>query len=124
MEIRLYPIAIVKNSRRKPTDDFWEEIISEIELADHISTERFDNISVYSHLDIIYYVNLSGEARGSADYLIVSIFDKEKKDMLNTIGFCTVRLLKHTGRTIKVKYLKAVNGTPVLDIKPVISAIK
>jgi hypothetical protein len=29
----LRPIVIVKNYRKSPTDDFWEEVISEIELA-------------------------------------------------------------------------------------------
>ncbi|MGE0568878.1 MAG: TrmO family methyltransferase [Bacteroidia bacterium] len=35
------------------------------------------------------------------------------------MGLCTVELLEHNGRTIKVKYLDAIDGTPVLDIKPV-----
>jgi len=34
MEIKLMPVAIVKNSRLVPTVDFWEGIISEIELAE------------------------------------------------------------------------------------------
>jgi hypothetical protein len=33
MEIKLIPIAKVKNSRKTPTDDYWEEVISEIELC-------------------------------------------------------------------------------------------
>jgi len=37
----------------------------------------------------------------------------------NQLGLCTVELMGHTGRTIKVKYLDAIDGTPVLDIKPV-----
>lgn len=127
MEIKLYPIAIVKNSRTTPTDDFWEEIISEIELADHIPTEAFDNISSFSHLEIIFYfdqvdpknIAFSGRPRGNPEYPSVGIFGQRKKDRPNTIGLCTVQLLEHNGRNIKVKYLDAINGTPVLDIKPV-----
>jgi tRNA (Thr-GGU) A37 N-methylase len=33
---------------------------------------------------------------------------------------CTVALVEHRGRSIFVKYLDAISGTPVLDIKPVI----
>lgn len=55
MEIKLQPIAKVKNSRTEPIDDHWESIVSEIELADHIPTEAFENISDFSHLETIYY---------------------------------------------------------------------
>lgn len=127
MEIKLRPIAIVKNSRTTPTDDFWEEVISEIELTDHIPTEAFERISDFSHLEIIYSFNkvdnkeivYSGRPRGNPDYPLVGIFGQRKKDRPNTIGLCTVELLEHNGRSLKVRYLDAIDGTPVLDIKPV-----
>ena len=127
MEFNLQPIATVKNSRTSPSDDFWEEVISEIELADHIPTEAFDGISEFSHLEIIYYFDkvepkdivFSGRPRGNPDYPLVGIFGQRKKDRPNAIGLCTVELLENNGRTIKVKYLDAIDGTPVLDIKPV-----
>ena len=55
MEIKLTPVATVKSARTIPTDDFWEAVIAEIELADHIPTEAFESISDFSHLEIIYY---------------------------------------------------------------------
>ncbi len=42
-----------------------------------------------------------------------------KKARHNHLGLCTVELIEHTGSTIKVKYLDAIDGTPILDIKPV-----
>ena len=127
MEIKLRPVAIVKNSRTAPADDFWGDIISEIELCDHIPTEVFEGISAFSHLEIIYFFDkvidteivFSGRPRGNPDYPLVGIFGQRKKDRPNRLGLCTVELLEHTGRTIKVKYLDAIHGTPVLDIKPV-----
>jgi len=127
MEIKLTPIAFVKNSRTKPIDDNWEEIVSEIDLAENIPTEAFENISDFSHLEIIYIFDkvkkedivFSGRPRGNPNYPIVGILGQRKKDRPNTIGLCTVELLEHSGRTIKVKYLDAIDGTPVLDIKPV-----
>jgi tRNA-Thr(GGU) m(6)t(6)A37 methyltransferase TsaA len=127
MEIKLKSIATVKNSRAIPTDDFWETVISEIELEDHIPTEAFDKISDFSHLEIIYFFNkvkseglsYSARPRGNPDYPIVGIFSQRKKDRPTPIGLCTVELLEHNGRKIKVKYLDAIDGTPVLDIKPV-----
>ena len=127
MEVTLTPIGTVRNSRTTPIDDFWEGITAEIELADHIPTEAFENISDFSHLEIIYFFNkveredivFSGHPRGNINYPLVGIFGQRKKDRPNTIGLCTVELIEHNGRKIKVKHLDAIDGTPVLDIKPV-----
>jgi tRNA (adenine37-N6)-methyltransferase len=127
MQITLTPIATVKNLRKTPTDDYWGDIITEIELADHIPGEAFENIENFSHLEIIYCFNkvedkdivFSGRPRGNPNYPLTGIFAQRKKDRPNTIGLCTVELIEHIGRIIKVKYLDAIDGTPVLDIKPV-----
>ena len=127
MEIKLQSIATVKNSRTEPVDDHWETIIAEIELADNIPTEAFNNISDFSHLEIIYYFDkvkkenivFSGRPRSNPNYPLIGIFGQRKKDRPNTIGLATVELLEHNARTIKVKFLDAIDGTPILDIKPV-----
>ena len=127
MDILLHPVAIVRNSRKEPIDDHWETIVSEIELLDHIPTAAFDNISAFSHLEIIYYFDkvmkeqivFSGHPRGNKDYPMMGIFGQRKKDRPNTIGLSTVALLEHRERIIKVRLLDAIDGTPVLDIKPV-----
>ena len=127
MDILLHPVAIVKNSRKEPIDDHWETIVSEIELLDHIPTAAFNNISAFSHLEIIYYFDkvmkeqivFSGHPRGNKDYPMMGIFGQRKKDRPNTIGLSTVELLEHRERIIKVRLLDAIDGTPVLDIKPV-----
>jgi tRNA-Thr(GGU) m(6)t(6)A37 methyltransferase TsaA len=127
MKINLKPIATVKNARIEPIDDNWETIIAEIELAEYIPTEVFDNISDFSHLEVIYYFDkvksedivYSGRPRGNPNYPLVGIFGQRKKDRPNQIGLTTVELLEHNGRKIKVKFLDAIDGTPILDIKPV-----
>lgn len=127
MKVTLTPIATVKNSRNEPIDDNWEPVISEIELTDNIPTEALDSISDFSHLEIIYYFDkvknediiYSGRPRGNPNYPSVGIFGQRKKDRPNKIGLAIVELLEHNGRTIRVKYLDAINGTPILDIKPV-----
>jgi len=127
MDITLTPIATVKNSRATPIDDYWTEIISVIELSENMPTEVLNNIADFSHLEIIYYFDqvkndnivFSGRPRGNPDYPLVGILGQRKKDRPNKIGLCTVELLEHTGRTIIVKNLDAIDGTPILDIKPV-----
>src|ERR1700744_4582476 len=99
MNINLIPVATVRNSRTTPTDDFWEGIIAEIELADHIPTEAFESIEHFSHLEIIYFFNkvaeenivYSGRPRGNPEYPLVGIFGQRKKDRPNAIGLCTVQ---------------------------------
>jgi tRNA-Thr(GGU) m(6)t(6)A37 methyltransferase TsaA len=127
MEIKLRPIATVINSRKTPVDDNWSEIVSEIILEDDIPTEALTGILNFSHLEIIYFFDraqntdivFSARPRGNPSYPLVGIFGQRKKDRPNAIGLCTVELLAHNGRTLKVKNLDAINGTPVLDIKPV-----
>jgi tRNA (adenine37-N6)-methyltransferase len=127
MEITLSPVAAITNKRATPTDDFWGDTISEITLLPHIPEEAFNGMDAFSHLEIIYYFDkadnneivFSGRPRGNPAWPDLGIFAQRKKDRPNHIGLCTVELVEHTGRTIKVKYLDAIDGTPVLDIKPV-----
>ena len=86
MEIKLQTIAKVKNSRIEPIDDHWESIVAEIELADYISTEAFENISYFSHLEIIYYfakvktenIFFSGRPRGNLNFPLLGILGQRK----------------------------------------------
>jgi len=127
MQIKLSPIATITNKREAPTDDFWGDTISEITLLPHVPEEAFTGVEDFSHLEIIYYFDkvdqskivFSGRPRGNPAWPIVGIFGQRKKDRPNQIGLCTVELVEHHGRTIKVKYLDAIDETPVLDIKPV-----
>jgi len=127
MNIILQPVAITRNSRKEITDDYWGGIVTEITLEEHIPTEAFENIEAFSHLEIIFYFDkvddseivFSGRSRGNPAYPVMGIFCQRKKDRPNKIGLCTVTLLEHNDRTIKVKGLDAIDGTPVFDIKPV-----
>jgi tRNA (Thr-GGU) A37 N-methylase len=49
MEIILKPVATIKNSRKTPTDDFWGEVVSEIEFYDQIPLKALEGISDFSH---------------------------------------------------------------------------
>ena len=127
MDIVLKPIAIVRNSRKEPVDDGWGDIVSEIILDPTIPGIAFQHINEFSHLEIIYYFNKQSKPeidyarkpRGNPDYPEMGIFAQRNKDRPNSIGLCTVELIEHKGRKLIVKFLDAIDGTPVLDIKPV-----
>jgi tRNA-Thr(GGU) m(6)t(6)A37 methyltransferase TsaA len=127
MQITLHPIATVGNIRLTPTDDFWGNVISEITLLPDVPADAFKGIEAFSHLEIIYYFDkvdpwkivYPGHPRGNPDWPEVGIFCQRKKDRPNKLGLCTVELTEHRDRMIKVKGLDAINGTLVLDVKPV-----
>ena len=125
--MEFYPVATIKNSRKDLSDDFWGAVVSEIELNVDIPADAFNGIEDFSHLEIIFHFNkadksktiFSGHPRGNKAWPNVGIFAQRKKDRPNGIGLTIVELVKREGNKIWVKYLDAVDGTPVLDIKPV-----
>ncbi|HVX00535.1 MAG TPA: tRNA (N6-threonylcarbamoyladenosine(37)-N6)-methyltransferase TrmO [Candidatus Babeliaceae bacterium] len=127
MEIISKPIGRVINSRKEPIDDNWSEIISEIELMEHIPEESLNGIETFSHIEIVFYfdkidlskISFAGHPRGNKDYPYTGIFAQRKKERPNGIGLCIAELIKHNGKRLMVKRLDAIDGTPVIDIKPV-----
>lgn len=121
------PVATVKNNRQDMSDDFWGDVVSEIELVAGIPADAFNGIEEFSHLEIIFHFNkadqskiiFSGHPRGNKEWPNVGIFAQRKKDRPNGIGLTIVELVKREGNKIWVKYLDAIDGTPILDIKPV-----
>ena len=131
MKIELKPIAFVKNDRVNIEDDNWSNYISEIELEDSIITEAFEGIDDFSHLEIIFYMNQVDDEKAKAKHRHprnnealpkLGTYAQRNKNRPNKIGLTTVELIERDGRILKVKYLDAINGTPILDIKPVIKA--
>lgn len=127
MDIVLHPVATVKNSRKDLRDDYWGSIISEIELLPHIPADSLNGIETFSHLEIIYHLDridkekivFSGYPRGNKEWPNVGIFAQRKKDRPNAIGLTIVELVERNENKIIVRYFDAIDGTPVLDIKPV-----
>jgi tRNA-Thr(GGU) m(6)t(6)A37 methyltransferase TsaA len=127
MDIILQPVAFVKNSRKDLSDDYWGSVVSEIELTEALPAEALNGIETFSHLEIIFYFDkadkskavFKGHPRGNKEWPEVGIFAQRKKDRPNAIGLTIVELIKRAGNTITVRWLDAIDGTPVLDIKPV-----
>ena len=125
-KIEIKPIGFVFNNRTEPVDDNWSSVDSVIELSEDLPMECFDGIESFSHLEVIYHFNLSVKIvtgsehpRENKTYPKVGIFAQRKKDRPNHIGVTIVNLIKREGRKLYVKNLDAINGTPVIDIKPI-----
>ena len=127
MKIVLQPIAFVKNTRTGLSDDFWGSIVSEIVLVETVPADAFNGINEFSHLEIIFHFDksdkskivFSGHPRGNTNWPQVGIFAQRKRDRPNALGLTIVELVKREDNRIWVKYLDAIDGTPILDIKPV-----
>ncbi len=127
-QIVMAPVAFVQNSRTSQTDDFWGGVLSEIILAEGIPAESLAGLDAFSHVEVLFYfdsLGASGESpmarhpRGNLNWPKVGIFAQRNKDRPNRIGLTIARIVKCGDRQLLVEGLDAVDGTPVLDIKPV-----
>ena len=126
--IEIKPVAFVENLRTFPKDDHWGDVISEIKLAEGIHPDALKGIEEFSHLDIIFYFHQVKEEhiqykarrpRNNKNYPETGIFAQRGKNRPNRLGATVVTLLQKSGSKLVVKGLDAIDGTPVIDIKPV-----
>ncbi|MDZ4712691.1 MAG: tRNA (N6-threonylcarbamoyladenosine(37)-N6)-methyltransferase TrmO [bacterium] len=124
------PIAFVRNSRKKIEDDNWGDIVSEIIISDKLSVESIKGIEEFSHLEILFYFHLADlsritisatHPRENTKFPKVGIFAQRKKARPNLLGSTIVKLLKVEKNILTVSGLDAIDGTPVIDIKPVMN---
>jgi tRNA (adenine37-N6)-methyltransferase len=128
--IPLEPVAFVEADRKEPRDDFWGGSESRIVLADGFEGDALAGIEEFSHAEIVYFFHRVPEndvtrdarhPRGNPDWPRVGIFAQRGKNRPNRIGSSIVRIVAREPRALRVAELDAIDGTPVLDIKPVIA---
>ena len=125
-KIVLEPIGVVKNSVENKKDVSWGEDISTIVLNEEYCTslkglEDFSHVIVLYHLDKANYdsqKHLQRRPQNREDMPLVGIFSQRGKDRPNRIGMTSVEIVSVSERELTVKGLDAIDGTPVLDIKP------
>ncbi|MEV4623710.1 tRNA (N6-threonylcarbamoyladenosine(37)-N6)-methyltransferase TrmO [Asanoa sp. NPDC049573] len=66
---------------------------------------------------------LAVRPRGAADRPLTGVFSTRSPDRPNPIGLHRVTVLSVDGARIKVNNLEALDGTPILDVKPVLGGI-
>lgn len=124
--ITLKPIGKVKNSVRKMRREGWKSVVSEIILEPKYE-EALEGVEEYSHLLILFWLSrLRKPARelkkihpkSRQDLPLVGIFSTRTQYRPNPIGLTQVKLVRRKKNILRVQGLDAVDGTPVLDIKP------
>jgi tRNA (Thr-GGU) A37 N-methylase len=127
--ILLQPIGYVRGGRSEPIDDNWDSVVSHIMLdAKLFTADATASLADFSHIEVIFHFNRvqddeiaagARRPRGRADWPLVGIFAQRGKGRPNRIGVTVCSLLAVNGLDITVRGLDAIDGTPVLDIKPV-----
>ena len=124
--IQLQSIGIVKSSRTRMSQGNWGQVQSEIHLNDHLAVglrglEEFSHIVVVFFMDRAAFVpseHLLRRPKAQAHQPEIGVFAQRTKFRPNPIGVTAVKLLSINGNVLTVQALDALDGTPVLDLKP------
>lgn len=126
--ITLKPIGKVNSSRLKVEDDNWDKETVFVEIdSSEFTNEALFGLDTFSHVEVIFFMDQvdpqkveknARHPRNNPEWPKVGIFSQRGKNRPNQIGLTICRVLKIDGTKIFLEGLDAVNGTPVLDIKP------
>ena len=128
--ITLQPIGYVRSSRIELKDDGWDGVTAFIELEADLGPEALEGLEEFSHAEVLFHfdrVPVTAIARGlrhprgNTSWPRVGIFAQRAKDRPNRLGSTIVEIKSREGRILRVTGLDAIDGTPVVDIKPVMS---
>ena len=122
----LSPIGKVHSSRSQPEDDRWDQETSLIELVAPFDERSIRGLETFSHCIVVYVFDRASwdetrivrHPRSNAAWPEVGIFAQRAKDRPNRLGLAICRILAIDGAQIHVADLDAIDGTPVVDIKP------
>ena len=141
-EMQLRPVGVVRSRLKEPSlvadsgDLAWRsratrategrEVISELVINSDL-TGILNGIEGFSHLLVLYWAHLvdtegrsiiKAHPMGRKELPLVGIFATCSPARPNTICATVVRLLGKKGNVLKVEGLDALNGSPIVDIKP------
>src|SRR5579864_1244111 len=85
------------------------------------------DIDGFSHLIVLWVFDRAGEfellGTPPSDNRPHGVFATRSPRRPNPIGLTVVELLSHEGRTLRVRGIDMLDGTPILDLKPYLSSI-
>jgi tRNA-Thr(GGU) m(6)t(6)A37 methyltransferase TsaA len=122
----LEPIAVVRNEIKEMGKHKWEEVVSLLILRPDLE-EALDGLEKFSHIIVVFWMHLSPVGERIAlkthpqmrqDLPLVGVLATRSPVRPNPLGVTVVKLLERKGTLLKVIGLDALDGTPVVDIKP------
>ena len=126
MEFTLSPVGLVRSTRTEAEDDQWDSENSSIEMLPPFGARALLGLTDFSHCIVVYVFDrgscdesiMARHPRGNTDWPEVGIFAQRTKDRPNRLGVTVCRILEVKDSTLHVSGLDAIDGTPVVDIKP------
>ncbi|HKZ50550.1 MAG TPA: tRNA (N6-threonylcarbamoyladenosine(37)-N6)-methyltransferase TrmO [Dehalococcoidia bacterium] len=124
--LAVMPVGVVRNGVREPRMSGWEGVTSEILLREELAG-ALDGIEGFSHIIVLFWLHRVPEndrrlthihPLGDPEVPIQGVFATRTQNRPNPIGVAVVPLLERKGRRLRVRGLDAIDGTPVLDLKP------
>jgi tRNA (adenine37-N6)-methyltransferase len=129
--IDCHPIGVVRCPVTEMSQGNWAKVDSEIHLRPDYGG-GLAGLTDFSHVIVVFFLDratgfdagrqLLRKPRGMENMHEVGVFAQRTKFRPNPIGVTSVRLLGLSGSVLCVRGLDALDGTPVLDIKPYIPA--
>ncbi len=128
MGVTLEPIGFVKGGRVGATDDAWGDIEASIVLdGGVVGPDATAGLDEFSHLEVVYLFHLVDadgvtrgvrRPRGNPNSPAVGILAQRGKGRPNRLGVSRCELVDVDGLELRVRGLDAIDGSPVLDVKP------
>lgn len=128
--LELKPIGVIhspyKNTQEAPYQGYQSEEISEIEIFKEFE-EGLKDIEGFSHLVVIYWFHKALGyhllVKTPWDDALHGVFATRSPHRPCPLGLTVVELVAREKNVLKVKGLDAIDGTPLLDIKPYVPLI-
>lgn len=127
-DITLRAIGRVSAPRVELVDDHWGNVSSVIRLdGERFGPEALSGLDDFSHLEVVFHFHRVADTavetgarrpRGNPDWPLVGIFAQRGKNRPNRLAVSRCSLVRVDGLDVHVRGLDAVDGTPVLDLKP------
>jgi tRNA-Thr(GGU) m(6)t(6)A37 methyltransferase TsaA len=126
-QIMMTPVGWVRSARGVVEDDGWDAVEARVELDDAFAPEALAGLESFSHVEVLFVMDrvepskietTARHPRNNPAWPKVGIFAQRGKNRPNRIGATICRVLRVEGRCVHVRGLDAVDGSPVLDLKP------
>ena len=120
------PIGYVHSAIRDAVDEGWGAALARIVLEPALRP-GLRGLEAFSHVVVVTFLHgasfdparhLVRRPRGLASMPELGIFAQRAKDRPNPLGITCVPLLAVEAEGVRVRGLDAIDGTPVLDLKP------
>jgi tRNA (adenine37-N6)-methyltransferase len=126
--IALEPVGVVVGGRTDAVDDGWGVVEAVVRLdGTRFGIEAVAGLGAFSHLVVVFQFHLvdvsavqtgSRRPRGNPDWPEVGMFAQRAKMRPNRLGVSACALVRVEGLELHVRGLDAIDGSPVLDVKP------